>query len=66
MSESVFLHKCARRVCFNDASMMHSDGTRRMYCPQCARKINEFTPGLILSRVDTVKEQQGAVQQVRS
>lgn len=40
--------RCARGVCTNDSQgYVHRD-TGRHYCATCARKINEWSPGLVV------------------
>jgi hypothetical protein len=48
--------KCYRGVCnAQDANCLHTHNNQ-LYCPACARGINEFNPGLVLFPIDPVKE----------
>ncbi len=39
--------KCARTACYNMNAMCRHKDTGHLYCPKCARKINEIAPGLV-------------------
>lgn len=48
--------KCHRGACDSDnAVCLHSDNGH-LYCPSCARKINETAPGLVRFPIDAVKQ----------
>jgi len=41
--------KCARRACPNTANVVFRHRqTGDRYCPRCAKRINEGTPGLVV------------------
>lgn len=48
--------KCRRTACQSDNAVCRHSQTGDMYCPRCARKINEHNPGLVAWPVNTQED----------
>jgi hypothetical protein len=48
--------KCRRKVCNSHNAICRHTQTNEMYCPKCAKKINQFNPGLVEFPPDLVKD----------